>query len=145
MPRERACQARRTTLLKLTCSSAWDCQLQCIPTGCRCSVPPIVSSRAQELAQIEIFPAGNKQHRGYGATAARLTPDQKVGSSNLSALIHLLDLSSSVCCWPSMHQASSDGAALQARSCNALAGMSSIWFPPSINSPPSSVGRAQGP
>ncbi len=25
-------------------------------------------------------------HRGYGATAARLTPDQKVGSSNLSAL-----------------------------------------------------------
>jgi hypothetical protein len=26
-------------------------------------------------------------NRGYGATAARLTPDQKVGSSNLSALI----------------------------------------------------------
>ena len=25
--------------------------------------------------------------RGYGATAARLTPDQKVGSSNLSGLI----------------------------------------------------------
>ena len=25
-------------------------------------------------------------HGGYGATAARLTPDQKVGSSNLSAL-----------------------------------------------------------
>lgn len=25
--------------------------------------------------------------RGYGATAARLTPDQKVGSSNLSALM----------------------------------------------------------
>ena len=24
--------------------------------------------------------------RGYGATAERLTPDQKVGSSNLSAL-----------------------------------------------------------
>jgi len=24
--------------------------------------------------------------RGYGATAARLTPDQKAGSSNLSAL-----------------------------------------------------------
>ena len=29
--------------------------------------------------------------RGYGATAARLTPDQKVGSSNLSAFIwHLM-------------------------------------------------------
>ena len=27
--------------------------------------------------------------RGYGATVARLTPDQKVGSSNLSALILL--------------------------------------------------------
>ena len=26
------------------------------------------------------------QHRAYGATVARLTPDQKVGSSNLSAL-----------------------------------------------------------
>ena len=26
--------------------------------------------------------------RGYGATAARLTPDQKVGSSNLSGLNH---------------------------------------------------------
>ena len=26
-------------------------------------------------------------HWGYGATAARLTPDQKVGSSNLSGLI----------------------------------------------------------
>ena len=29
-----------------------------------------------------------QQQRGYGATAARLTPDQKVGSSNLSGLIH---------------------------------------------------------
>ena len=28
-----------------------------------------------------------RKHRGYGATVARLTPDQKVGSSNLSALI----------------------------------------------------------
>ena len=30
---------------------------------------------------------GSKDRRGYGATAARLTPDQKVGSSNLSGLI----------------------------------------------------------
>ena len=30
-----------------------------------------------------------RQHRGYGATVARLTPDQKVGSSNLSALIFM--------------------------------------------------------
>ena len=29
----------------------------------------------------------NVSSRGYGATAARLTPDQKVGSLNLSALI----------------------------------------------------------
>jgi hypothetical protein len=28
----------------------------------------------------------NKWYRGYGATAARLTPDQKVGNSNLSGL-----------------------------------------------------------
>ena len=30
---------------------------------------------------------GGECMRGYGATAARLTPDQKVGSSNLSGLI----------------------------------------------------------
>ena len=30
---------------------------------------------------------GGEGMRGYGATAARLTPDQKVGSSNLSGLI----------------------------------------------------------
>ena len=34
---------------------------------------------------------GHVRSRGYGATAARLTPDQKVGSSNLSALI--------IACW----------------------------------------------
>ena len=33
---------------------------------------------------------------GYGATAARLTPDQKVGSSNLSGLIFVL----CICCGP---------------------------------------------
>jgi hypothetical protein len=34
------------------------------------------------------LPCGVRSYsRGYGATAARLTPDQKVGSSNLSALI----------------------------------------------------------
>ena len=30
-------------------------------------------------------------NRGYGATAARLTPDQKVGSSNLSGLIYICE------------------------------------------------------
>ena len=30
---------------------------------------------------------GQCKHREHGATAARLTPDQKVGSSNLSGLI----------------------------------------------------------
>ena len=38
--------------------------------------------------------------RGYGATAARLTPDQKVGSSNLSGLIcHTLAAMASTLCW----------------------------------------------
>ncbi len=32
-------------------------------------------------------PSAQVRQGGYGATAARLTPDQKVGSSNLSALI----------------------------------------------------------
>ena len=34
--------------------------------------------------------ASHFYQRGYGATVARLTPDQKVGSSNLSALMHTL-------------------------------------------------------
>ena len=33
-----------------------------------------------------VFVQVNISHWGYGATVARLTPDQKVGSSNLSAL-----------------------------------------------------------
>jgi hypothetical protein len=33
-----------------------------------------------------MFLASHMLLRGYGATAARLTPDQKVGSSNLSVL-----------------------------------------------------------
>ena len=45
---------------------------------------------------------------GVGATGARLTPDQKVGSSNLSALIGQIGadffanarISSSICVWP---------------------------------------------
>ena len=37
----------------------------------------------------EFFSDSWELHRGYGATAARLTPDQKVGSSNLSALIFM--------------------------------------------------------
>ena len=35
----------------------------------------------------EVRSGGEGKQRGYGATVARLTPDQKVGSSNLSALI----------------------------------------------------------
>ena len=39
------------------------------------------------LLSIYLF-LSQQQQRGYGATAARLTPDQKVGSSNLSGLIN---------------------------------------------------------
>ena len=41
------------------------------------------------LAEIEQYSHARSSlvSRGYGATAARLTPDQKVGSSNLSGLI----------------------------------------------------------
>ena len=35
---------------------------------------------------VNIVAAATAVARGYGAMAARLTPDQKVGSSNLSAL-----------------------------------------------------------
>ncbi len=48
------------------------------------ALPPLLVDRCACLA-----PAGPdcEAHWGYGATAARLTPDQKVGSLNLSALI----------------------------------------------------------
>ena len=39
-----------------------------------------------EAFELDGDTSANGNHRGYGATAARLTPDQKVGSSNLSAL-----------------------------------------------------------
>ena len=39
------------------------------------------------LLSVASAAANEQRHRGYGATAARLTPDQKVGNSNLSALI----------------------------------------------------------
>ena len=41
----------------------------------------MLRTNAKEFAETHV------SHWGYGATAARLTPDQKVGSSNLSALI----------------------------------------------------------
>jgi hypothetical protein len=48
-------------------------------------------SLARQLARLSesgaSYAAASMTSRGYGATAARLTPDQKVGSSNLSALI----------------------------------------------------------
>ena len=37
-------------------------------------------------------------HRGYGATVARLTPDQKVGSSNLSGLMFFVSHAEFVFC-----------------------------------------------
>ena len=42
---------------------------------------------AGEEEMVSCFTAHAHSHRGHGATAARLTPDQKVGSSNLSGLI----------------------------------------------------------
>ena len=39
------------------------------------------------VAHFFVVAVMGNQPRGYGATAARLTPDQKVGTSNLSGLI----------------------------------------------------------
>ena len=39
------------------------------------------------VVNIVIGGSSNSSARGYDATAARLTPDQKVGSSNLSGLM----------------------------------------------------------
>ena len=44
-------------------------------------------SRWASLQPSNHWPVSCLHKRGYGATVARLTPDQKVGSSNLSALI----------------------------------------------------------
>ena len=52
------------------------------PDSCRDIRPP-------RAAIAGIKQRSNFAHWGYGATAARLTPDQKVGSSNLSGLRQL--------------------------------------------------------
>ena len=52
--------------------------------------PPRLTAAISQSRRSEVLHAGVSS-RGYGATAARLTPDQKVGSLNLSALIlHLM-------------------------------------------------------
>ena len=45
------------------------------------------ASHGFHCSRVETYPCTSCS-RGYGATAARLTPDQKVGSSNLSGLIY---------------------------------------------------------
>ena len=47
-----------------------------------------VGSRTHDWRLAEATPTHHQ--RGYGATAARVTPDHKVGSSNLSGLIKIL-------------------------------------------------------
>jgi hypothetical protein len=49
-----------------------------------CSSP---SQPTVDHVSVKVGPCMDQHQRGYGATAARLTPDQKVGSSNLSGLI----------------------------------------------------------
>ena len=53
------------------------------------SVTPNGSSAVRNERLSNHSPSVQQHPRGYGATAARLTPDQKVGSSNLSALISM--------------------------------------------------------
>ena len=63
----------------------WDraCQLLC-------DCEPMMEVPIDSLIKTKLCLAKvRKSMRGYGATAARLTPDQKVGSSNLSGLIFL--------------------------------------------------------
>ena len=57
---------------------------QCVHCFFCCS-DPIWLALVKATDEFLAFHVGKA--RGYGATAARLTPDQKVGSSNLSGLI----------------------------------------------------------
>ena len=50
---------------------------------CRLSIRANINTMLQKCCQLCLC---RFTSRGYGATAARLTPDQKVGSSNLSGL-----------------------------------------------------------
>ena len=67
------------------CTRLFLCCASCLV--CLTSLPPT-------LAVVSLL--STSYHRGYGATVARLTPDQKVGSSNLSGLI-LHDPSLPIC------------------------------------------------
>ena len=52
------------------------------------AVRAMVIGRGSDIRVFEVMLLRDAP-RGYGATAARLTPDQKVGSSNLSGLTRL--------------------------------------------------------
>ena len=50
-------------------------------------MPEAPTEAGGHLLQMNQIVGSKCGHRRHGATAARLTPDQKVGSSNLSGLI----------------------------------------------------------
>ena len=63
------------------------------------SQPILVCVHVFFFVNMYIDRALNSSARGYGATAAHLTPDQKVGSSNLSGLILLALCMAYACTW----------------------------------------------
>ena len=63
-----------------------------------CGKHSLFSGRDSRLRK-NIFERSHADLRGYGATVARVTPDHKVGSSNLSGLIrHVGAVCNSIAC-----------------------------------------------
>ena len=68
-------------VISITTPSLRDLCTAALPEHDSATITPLVSMQSFLRRVVFLFTWG------YGATAARLTPDQKVGSSNLSALI----------------------------------------------------------
>ena len=79
----RAQRCYRFVLGSQVCKLKIRCKIRC--GGCY--VAPVVLCSSFCYVGVAGMAARCVWHRGYGATVARLTPDQKVGSSNLSVLI----------------------------------------------------------
>ena len=84
------CSPFRLYLRADSCAHMSLITIQTVHRSCGVAWPMVVGvgRRTHDCRLTEATPT--HRQRGYGATAARVTPDHKVGSSNLSGLIHAI-------------------------------------------------------
>ena len=87
----------------------------------------LVARRAARICTVALRPELRLQ-RVYGATVARLTPDQKVGSSNLFGLAFLISsLSTSICLCATLNVAVAGALRVWATASRSLWNLGCLW------------------